>query len=450
MILQVLTTLLVFSSVTSNMSWEKISDGTPPSIQINFAGNLLDSGGPAWLPPESDGIGLTQEGYYVNDSLQHEPGIYINLTVMDLESAVTKVWLNWMSFSVTALWTNWTYNFEKRGDFWEIDTDGIIPTVAGYRYSFDIVAISSGGHRHTCWNKTGLNDITTRRYVQLNCPIYNISYKPYYLWNATYGSGIYDEDWLHHDQGSGTLADTGYLLNDTLTDIPQRRCCGAAVWYWFDEQQCAEGAIISNVYVHTWFESNVNHDGNVKFTIGTNRTAEVAVNIVQEHIQFLNSDKRSGPLELWSGDSFSLMTGLLTLLKPLRFSDNNISELAVILFAIGGTGFSQIEAYANKSAKSFVIFNVPSNETLFSVDSDSDGLTDRRELYISYTDPFSPDTDEDGQTDGFEATHNSDPNDYTSRYLDSISGKISIFHSLQFHDVMKLKAKITKETVARQ
>ncbi|MCK5459109.1 MAG: hypothetical protein KAI20_04400, partial [Thermoplasmatales archaeon] len=63
----------------------------PPTIVINFAGNPDDMGGPYWRPPgESDILdeeseGMWRNGYYTNDSRQHENWIYINTTVFDAD-----------------------------------------------------------------------------------------------------------------------------------------------------------------------------------------------------------------------------------------------------------------------------------------------------------------------------------------------------------------------------
>jgi len=405
------------------------TDSTPPSVVINFAGNLSDHGGPAWRPPEYnqvilEGHPVWGEGYYTNDSCQIEEGITINVTVTEPDSTVQNVWLNWLNKTgESKVWTNWTYPLLQKGDFWIINTTKNITTKAGSNYSFDIVANSTGGSTFWEWNKTGVENVTTRRYVQLNCSGYNLSYKPYYLFNATYDSPFkFDNDVLHHDQGTGTVADTGYLLNNTFSDTIQHRYCGAAVWYWFDESlSILSDTRIKNIYYHVWFDSGTNHDGNVNLSAGVNRTTAVATtpsNYISNYKQFLDSDRRSGPITTFiSGYSFSLATSLLTLDNPVKVCDNNISEFAVWMASIGGTGFTLINSFSNSSANAFVLFNVPDNATLNASysDSDLDGLSDWYELYRSYTNPFLRDTDNDGINDYFEDLSGSDPNNYSRR-----------------------------------
>lgn len=74
----------------------------------------------------------------------------------------------------------------------------------------------------------------------------------------------------------------------------------------------------------------------------------------------------------------------------------------------------------NKHQQAFVIFNLPSNETLQSLDSDNDTINDFDELFVYYTNPYHADTDNDGYTDGYEISEGSDPNLYLYQYLLSI------------------------------
>ena len=73
----------------------------------------------------------------------------------------------------------------------------------------------------------------------------------------------------------------------------------------------------------------------------------------------------------------------------------------------------------NRSLVSFIIFNVPDNETLNTshYDTDEDGLTDWTELYRTFTSPFLVDTDSDSVNDYYEHIGGSDPNDYTDTLL---------------------------------
>ena len=67
----------------------------------------------------------------------------------------------------------------------------------------------------------------------------------------------------------------------------------------------------------------------------------------------------------------------------------------------------------NRHQQAFVIFNLPSNETLQGLDSDGDGINDFDELFVHYTNPFSNDTDGGGVPDGLELATGTNPNIYT-------------------------------------
>ena len=70
---------------------------------------------------------------------------------------------------------------------------------------------------------------------------------------------------------------------------------------------------------------------------------------------------------------------------------------------------------------SFVLLNVPDNETLNAsyYDSDNDFLSDWEELYQTYTNPFEEDTDNDGIIDYTEINTGTDPNDYFNHSHDN-------------------------------
>ena len=87
--------------VSADITWHSESFGgkltvttsATPSITINFAGNLSDTGGPKYQPP-GETIQLSgdfSDGYYTNNSRQHEDWIYINCTITN----ATEVKLNW-------------------------------------------------------------------------------------------------------------------------------------------------------------------------------------------------------------------------------------------------------------------------------------------------------------------------------------------------------------------
>ncbi|EMR73342.1 protein of unknown function (DUF2341) [Thermoplasmatales archaeon SCGC AB-539-N05] len=383
-----------------------------PTITINFSGNLSDKGGPCCIPPDDSPAtdGECLDGYYTNDSRQHEDWMYINCTITN----ATTVWLNWLNETT---WANWTYSLSNTaGDYWEINTSGNITNiVAGYNYSFNIVANGTGGSKTTWWNKTGPSGSRIRRYVQLNCTptsdfIYSVFY-PYWF------SGSADRDRLHHDQAdmSGTK-DTSLLLFTTPTDTVVEINCGDVVFFWPDESICAESFTLQNIYYHYWFSSN--DLGNQLFTVGWEKTRCQAGYFYTDSYTENRTNNKSN-IVYDNGDptysnNYSLMVKSLET-SSISFTDNDIYEILIRI----KDGSQEPSIISNRSFTSFFIYNVPSDildGTDNSTDTDSDSLSDHMELNTTYgtcTNPFLADTDNDGVTDHKEYMSGSDPNDYT-------------------------------------
>jgi len=111
--------------------------------------------------------------------------------------------------------------------------------------------------------------------------------------------------------------------------------------------------------------------------------------------------------------------------SPLPLGDNDIYEFFINHFTFFNDNPTIIN---NRSILSFVIFNVPDDVTLQSLDTDNDNLDDYTELYVTYTSPFTSDTDNDGVNDYIEYNYGSDPNNYTDTVIppDKIYYKISL------------------------
>jgi parallel beta-helix repeat protein len=402
-------------------------DNIPPSITINFAGNLGDNGGPYWQPP-GESVSLVnhtvekwQDGYYTNDSRQHEDWMYINVTVNDTGS-VAEVWLHWYD-ATTSIWNNNSYQFMHTvGDFWEFNTSNNITNIeSSHDYSFDVFAKDAAGNSNLeQWEKTGLGGILTRRHVQLSCPELDITYHPFYLREYTSETGIYgnedlcfpgacpDRDRLHHDQGpANTLTDTGYLNSSIPTDDVEIRYCTNVVAHWFEDNACAKSFRLENTYFHYWY----NNIG----IVGCGKSRKVAGECIEFYYPPGKNESRSNIT--YNNGIFYLDTNLLSInqSKQELFGDNNIYELFVKFAG------PNIRIISNRSFMSFVIFNVPDNDTLNSshFDTDNDSLSDWSELYDTYTSPFHKDTDNDGASDWEEVNaylfgyNNSDPNNYS-------------------------------------
>jgi|GEM_PF-1788731 hypothetical protein len=400
------------------------------SITINFAGNLSDIGGPYWQPP-GENIkldGVWSDGYYTNDSRQHEDWIYINLSVLHPTGAsnqytaanVSNVWLQWLC---NTTWTNWSYEFKQAGNYWEYNTSGFISTHAGYDYSFNIVANDTANNSYCrWWNKTGIGGGYTRRFVQLECDPIDISYTPLYLFNYTVGTGnpptylfcdrdIYDR--LHQDQGpDSSLNDTGYLsnYNQVLDDNMHLRYCNSFTGFFYDDSICAKTLIFNNIYYHIWSSSS---DGKINFCWIKIRAAAMSGG-GNNLIQFDYSNDSHSEI-YWNNnledynDTYYLCTGFSKgLVDDHNFTDNNIFEFLLDVYDWN----KYPSVICNRSICSFILINIPDNSTLQNCDSDKDNLSDWQELFITFTNPFLADTDNDDYNDGEEYISSTDPNNF--------------------------------------
>jgi hypothetical protein len=402
------------------------ADSSPPDIEINYAGDLSDKGGPHWSPTYGTGESLFlwdanenwYDGYYTNNSKQHEDWIYVNVTATDTDGSVTHVWLNWINKSGSTLhYTNYTYEFTKKGGYYEYNTSTHIKTNELYNYSFDVCVNSTGGSAVKHWNKTGIGGSWTRRYVYLNCTQESIAYTPYYIYKITYPAGSQNKmDRLEHDQGGdGTTHDTGYFQKDLPTDTIDLIWCSGYFGIWFNERICNPPVNLSNYYIHIWGNNedltDIPYVGQAKYR--HEFTADI-----DDSVPYDADDKRSSVY--WNNgiaevnNNYYLFTNLHTITSPLTMTDNDIYEF-IYIFNSADAPHQYPSTISNRSFMSFILFNVPSNTTLNASysDSDTDGLSDWYELYRSYTNPFVSDTDGDGISDWVEDMSGSDPNNYT-------------------------------------
>jgi len=415
------TTYYISFNVSDDSDWcnetyhfttEAEPDTTPPTITINFAGNLSDSGGPYWRPPgESTQLtGDWSDGYYTNDSRQSEGWMYINLTVED-SGGVPNVWLQWNNEST---WTNYTYAFlNTTGGYFEFNTSGNISTAEGYNYSFNIVANDTNGNsKNVWWNKTGISGSETRRYVQLNCTTTNISYSPLYMYNAVYNvlAGTNRKDRLHHDQGyDGSNTDTGFLESVEPIGTVDNIYCDGWLGLYYEDSMCVEPFTLNNIYFHIWWST----DTSELYRTGWRKNREEPDPTIPADLYTPTTGESHSNISYDGGtpnDIYFLDASLL-LVTPTKFTDNDIYELMIVF--MDGSDYPSI--ISNRSFTSFVLFNIPDNTTLNAshADTDSDGLSDWTELYVNYTNPFLADTDNDGVSDYDETLSGSDPNNYT-------------------------------------
>ena len=442
-------TILLFVSVSltgiADIDQEQMLmqfDDSLPTLQINFAGNLSDLGGPHWMPP-GESQNLTshdviewRNGYYANDSRQQEDWIYINVTVSDTDG-VEGVLLHWND-KTTETWINESYHFHRTTDnFWEFNSSGVITNIQqGHDYTFDVYAIDFLENSNISkWEKVGLHGIITRRYIQLNCTPESIEYNPFYLYKTTPETGIYSvptrfqKDRLHHDQGpADTETDTGYLNSTVPGDHIEKRSCMVVTAYFFEDNVCTEPFELKNVYFHYWYGTSKNGLSGV--SVGKTRVGPGGKLALYDP-----PDKNGSYSKVTLGAGNIYLDAHLLAINPKNqttITDNNVYETVVMFthqHASGGGSVTSIQTVSNRSFISYVLFNVPDNETLNATHQDTDGdlLSDWTELYKTYTSPFHMDTDDDGATDYEEANGayygfwNSDPNNYTDttefRYL---------------------------------
>jgi hypothetical protein len=397
-----------------------VTDITPPTITINFAGNHSDKGGPYYLPPgETTALsGTNLNGYYTNSSYQSESWVYINLTVTDA-STITSVVLHWRNVS-TNKYLNTSGFIKKNTDYYEINTSVNITNItAGHKYSFDVYATDSSGNvKKVFWNKTDIGGDITRRYVYLKNTPASITYIPLYFHNSTIWA-ITDQhkyDRLEKDQGLNSgQNDVGYLTITAPTATKEYRYCGTFVGSWFNNNSCIVPFSLTNIYFHVWYSirSIVTH-----VDIGWYKSRQDSVQTTTNKYTFYNTESVSQLyIPHYTSDptyytnNFNLSAKLLSTTST-SMTDNDIYQVTAKMVGEGATIID------NRSFTSFILLNVPSNATLniSYVDTDSDGLTDWYELYRSYTNPFLADTDNDGQVDSYEAFYGSDPNNYSSMY----------------------------------
>jgi len=402
-------------------------------IEILFAGNTeREDGGPYWLP---QGEGQQADlGYYTDLSRQNESFVEIHVEATAYNnSPITGVQLHWLEAVSpdSDPYVVGTYDFEWNGvkGYWEINTDDIVPTLQENRYySFDVEASDYSSSKRVEWCKRGPNDKKNptypRRWVQLSCPVVDIfeydasnPYHPYYLREGSYATieldDLYAKDRYCHDSGpDGGRWDTGALQAECPSEIELRHCANF-LGFWFDESVCVpEDLEIRDIYYHIW-ATRMHLPGG--FSIGWGRTREQFAledegeedreNVIDERTM---AQRQLRTTYTYQKALYGLYTDHMTQLDTSeKFSDNSIYEM--FLFITGGVAHPG--AMSGRSTPSFVIFNLPDDLTLESLDTDGDGLNDYAELFVHYTSPFWCDTDNDDSNDDEELAADTDPND---------------------------------------
>lgn len=396
------------------------ADVIPPTCSINFAGNPGDVGSPYYIPPAESGT-LATDGYYANNSYQTESFINMNITVEDTGCDIDDVKLH-LYDATSDSWSN-TSDFVQGG----ITGDGYFYTLnktgltSNHKYSFDVwFNDTEANDDFIFWNKTGIGGSLTRRYVTLGCTETAVDYnnsKAWYWNHPTYtASDANKPDRLMYDQGlESSLNDTSYVEDTLPIDTLESTWCGIYISGWLSPDFANNVSTINNIYYHNW----VSLGNGTKVWFGYNKTSnQLGAAPITEYITLNITDNESSVYcNTGAGGSYSydfnLMCGQLNLTSPITgLTDNNIYEVHFpVKRAESGTDW--ITVTCNRSIMSYILINVPSNTTLGSTDTDSDGLTDVEELWTTYTHPFISDTDNDGINDYYESLSGSDPNNYS-------------------------------------
>lgn len=394
-------------------------------IQIYFAGADNVGGGTAYfdanytssrIPPDapaedSDYKNIynymdAENGRYVHSSHQINNYIVVKAKVfsaydvtsayLHLKNLNTGTWDNSTPFTVDN--SNWKYIFlecnktvSQRGN-----------------YTFEIYVQNENGDTKTFrWYKRDNNNNKIIRKVELGCtPTDNIEYRIMYYRKYPFSYATVKPDILPHDGGSdGSIYDTGRLISSMPTDVVEERHCAGYVGFWFEDDVCIEPTQIQNVYLHDWWKTDYGYWEN---GIGFSKRILTYTDVIQTY-SATTSDAVSSINYI--GSTYYLTAHKIELNNPINVDTNSIYNIFIGTPDIYSQGRNP-SLITNRSFTSFVIFNIPDNATLQTMDSDGDGLNDYQELFSTYTNPFVVDTDGDGDSDYHENLAGTDPNDY--------------------------------------
>ncbi len=196
--------------------------------------------------------------------------------------------------------------------------------------------------------------------------------------------------------------DEGSLLKNPPVEDEETFCCSFVVFHFAEIGNYIGDIDISSIYYHMWYlkPTKPSSVGTI-FNLGYSKSGDID-HIFNEFIE-INTD-----------NSISLVYDF-GLISAVQYPENaSFYGNEIYNFTIKTVGsFPTIRN--NPDQHSFVILNLPDNETLMNSDTDSDGLSDYEELFSYFTNPIDMDTDNDGATDYDEVEApsylQSDPND---------------------------------------
>ncbi|RLF94327.1 hypothetical protein DRN52_05270, partial [Thermococci archaeon] len=336
-------------------------------IHIYFAGAENVGGGTAFfdanstfrfvpddVPEDDDYLNLytgmdKENGRYINRSHQLNNFIVVKVKVynpynitsayLHLKNLDTGEWDNSTAFTINH--SNWKYVFLECNK--TVDQRG--------NYTFEVYVQNENGSEKTVkWYKRNESLQKVIRVVELNCTATDsLDYRIMYYRKHTYASSGERRDTFAHDGSpDGTDHDTGILISELPGDAEERRWCGGFIGYWFDDDVCIEPTQIENVYFHDWWKTD---NGIWKNGIGFSKELD------PKDVEYYYTVNTSDAVSNVSG--YHLTTFKLNLTDPIEVDTNSIYNIFI------GTPEIKIpDMITNRSILSFVIFNIPDNNTL--------------------------------------------------------------------------------------
>lgn len=185
--------------------------------------------------------------------------------------------------------------------------------------------------------------------------------------------------------------DTGFIQRNAPTHH-EGTWCGGYVLFMFDEAGTyTQTNHLSNVYYHVWWYSD-NAEGQLGYSPAG-----------------LAGDVADYPFDVNVSNSKAIVNGYY-LYAGKQTADYDFEGEDIYLFTVVLKATATV-ILPSPSHPSFIILNLPDDETLELQDSDSDTINDYDELFTYYTNPYDTDTDDDSFSDSEEITNSTNPND---------------------------------------
>ncbi len=365
---------------------------------------------------------------------------------------IPRVTIDWMNDTT---WVTLNMTNVDDTDLWYYNMTGL--TNPNIWHSFNITAYDiyddNAVYEHFRWIDQGVSMSNVFKCgvpvdVDSDDDMYTEDYTVY-LWNASYdntphiyGDNEGREDSLRHEQGvDGTSEDTGYFNFTDPTDEWQSRHCIAFAGGWFDGIITIKNNIsLNNMYAHLYMGHGGDmNQSNIHWGRGYTSYDEWWLpesGRGEMHTQEWNDYDAKCKINLsdlfWTGeydwygnkkyvdrpgsyDSYLVGETIdLSMMKDQTYDSNSIYKWFFGMDYDGSlklfSGSEGAHFISNISFPSFIIFNIPdaiidgtdNNVT----DSDSDTVSDWREIYTYYTHPFKVDTDNDGVNDNLDRAPN--------------------------------------------